>query len=136
LESVLIDGEYKDQVRDMIPPECAILACSSMPGAMCYSGIGVVENNAVIVHAARRVPTSWPDRDNGLWKQRVGSRFAPAPADSGSWQTYSSVLTPPVTPGSAQTASPPPGARPGQEIAAAYVDQIERALCGFLSVSG
>ena len=55
----------------------------------------LLKTNAVVVHAARRVPISWPDRDNGLWKMRVANRFAPAPADSGSWQTYSSVLASP-----------------------------------------
>ena len=87
------DDKFTDEVQDMIPAGCAILASTAMSGAMCYGGIAVTENNQIVVHAARRVPTSWPDRDNGLWKQRVSSRFAPAPADSGSWQTYSNVLT-------------------------------------------
>jgi hypothetical protein len=69
-----------------------------MSGAMVFGAIAVTEQNAVVVHGARRVPVAWVDRDNSLWKQQVSSRFAPAPADSGSWQTYSSVLTPPEPP--------------------------------------
>jgi hypothetical protein len=86
------DDKFSDVVLDMIPAGCAILASTALSGAMCYGGISVTENNQIVVHAARRVPISWPDRDNSLWKQRVSSRFAPAPADSGSWQTFSSVL--------------------------------------------
>ena len=97
LESVLgEDGKYTDQVRDMIDPRSAILCSQAIPGSMCFGAISITEDRAIQVYAAKRVPQSWADRENGLWRQRLSSRFCPVPSDSASWQIFASVLTAPA----------------------------------------
>jgi flagellar biosynthesis GTPase FlhF len=106
LESVLgQDNKYSEEVRDMIAPEAAILASRAIPGAMCYGAVAASEDRAIQIYAAKRVPQSWSDKDNALWRQRVSSRFCPVPGDSASWQTYSSVLAS-ASPATGETANP------------------------------
>ena len=37
------DDKFTDEVQDMIPTGCAILASTAMSGAICYGGIAVTE---------------------------------------------------------------------------------------------
>jgi hypothetical protein len=77
LESVETDGKFSDQVRDMIAPQSAILCSTALGGNMNYGAVSITEDRAITIYAARRVPQSWPDKNNGLWRQRVSSRFCP-----------------------------------------------------------
>jgi Phage major capsid protein E. len=86
------DASGNDVVNDMIPANSAILASTVAAGAIVYGAISVVEDIGVQIFAATRVPTSWSDKDNSVWTQRVSSRYAPSPGDTASWQTYSSVI--------------------------------------------
>jgi hypothetical protein len=84
------EAEYQDSdgsMRPYVPPDCVLIAASSLGGNFSYEGIGQVnqDETGMSVFEGKRVPLIFYEAGEDIRKFRLSSRPIPVPQNIASW---------------------------------------------------